>query len=109
MGLRARTFQTFLNEAHEVYTARRLGRSESLGARMLEDAVYYSRREQQEIALAKLANDHRVKQVHLLLANRYAQLAQKALAALPDEERASGGVASGRHERSQAKTSRRLR
>jgi hypothetical protein len=50
---------------------------------MLDDAVYYSRREQDEIAAAKESNDPGVRQIHLLLADKYRQLAQRALAALP--------------------------
>lgn len=49
---------------------------------MLDDAVYYSRREQEEIAAAKESSDPAVRQIHLLLADKYRQLARNALGAL---------------------------
>lgn len=50
---------------------------------MLDDAAYYSRREAAERELAQGAAERRVREVHLLLADKYAQLAQRALAELP--------------------------
>lgn len=52
---------------------------------MLDDAAYYSRREATERELAQSAAEPRVRGVHLLLADKYAQLAQRALAELPGE------------------------
>lgn len=52
---------------------------------MLDDAVYYSRREADERAAARQSGDLRVRQIHSMLADRYAQLAQRSLAALPAE------------------------
>ena len=56
---------------------------------MLEDAVYYSRREADERALAKNAPDAKVQQVHLLLAQKYSELASRELAAIEASEAAS--------------------
>lgn len=53
---------------------------------MLEDAVYYSQREADERALATAAGDPRVRQVHLLLANKYLELARRELAAIDTSE-----------------------
>jgi hypothetical protein len=53
---------------------------------MLEDAVYYSRREADERALAKDACDAKVRQVHLLLAEKYLELAQRELAMIEASE-----------------------
>jgi hypothetical protein len=50
---------------------------------MLDDAVYYSRRETDEVAAARLCTDIRVRQVHLLLAEKYGELARRALASVP--------------------------
>ena len=50
---------------------------------MLEDAVYYSRREDTERGLARHAVDERVREIHLLLAEKYAELARRAMAAMP--------------------------
>jgi hypothetical protein len=44
---------------------------------MLEQAAYYSRREQDEVAAAKAAGDHRARQIHLLLAEKYSELAKR--------------------------------
>jgi hypothetical protein len=49
---------------------------------MLEDAVYYSRREADERALAAGARDPRVQEVHLLLAEKYLQLAHREMAGI---------------------------
>lgn len=46
---------------------------------MREDAFYYSRREEEERALARTAADPRVRHVHDLLASKYSQLAQREL------------------------------
>ena len=53
---------------------------------MLEDAVYYSRREADERALAKRTSNPRVQQVHLLLAEKYLELAQRELAGISTAE-----------------------
>lgn len=47
---------------------------------MLEDAVYYSRREADERALASETSDARVREIHLLLADKYLELARRELA-----------------------------
>jgi hypothetical protein len=57
---------------------------------MLEDAAYYSRREGVERALAEHCADPRVRDVHLLLADRYSELARSALAALSAAEHSDG-------------------
>lgn len=46
---------------------------------MREDAFYYTKREQEERALAQTAPDPRVLYVHDLLASKYSQLAQREL------------------------------
>jgi hypothetical protein len=56
---------------------------------MLEDAVYYSRREADERALAKEAADPKVQHVHLLLAEKYLDLARRELAAIATSEAVS--------------------
>ena len=56
---------------------------------MLEDAVYYSRREADERALAKDATNVKVQQVHLLLAEKYLELAQRELATIESSETSS--------------------
>lgn len=56
---------------------------------MLEDAVYYSRREADERALAADAADAKVKQVHLLLADKYLELARREIAAIETSEAAA--------------------
>lgn len=56
---------------------------------MLEDAVYYSRREADERALAKAASAAKVQQVHLLLAEKYSELAQRELATIEASEAVS--------------------
>ncbi len=56
---------------------------------MLEDAVYYSRREADEMSAAKDCSDLKVRQIHLLLAEKYSQLARNALAALAETDRTS--------------------
>ena len=76
---------------------------------MLEDAVYYSRREQDEIAAAKTAKDSRIQQIHLLLADRYGQLARRALAAFPSSDRRSVALPSADESRTQTNSPRRLR
>lgn len=50
---------------------------------MLDDAVYYSRREAAERGLAQNAADPRVRAVHVQLADKYLELAQRAMAAMP--------------------------
>ena len=52
------------------------------GPIMLEDAVYYSRREADERALAAGARDPRVQVVQLLLAEIYLHLAHRELAGI---------------------------
>lgn len=59
------------------------------GRDMLEDAVYYSRREADERALAKAARDPKIKQVHLLLADKYLELARRELATIDSSEAVS--------------------
>lgn len=49
---------------------------------MLDDAIYYSRREAEERAAARQASDMRASQIHAMLADRYGQLARRA--GLPD-------------------------
>jgi hypothetical protein len=56
---------------------------------MLEDAVYYSRREADERALARQASDAKVQQVHLLLAEKYLELARRELATIDASEAVS--------------------
>jgi hypothetical protein len=56
---------------------------------MLEDAVYYSRREADERALASQASDAKVQQVHLLLAEKYLELAKRELASIETSEASS--------------------
>ncbi len=50
---------------------------------MLQDAVYYCRREAAERGLAEQSADARVRDVHLQLADKYAELARRAMAAMP--------------------------
>jgi hypothetical protein len=59
---------------------------------MLDDAVYYSRRETDEVAAARSCTDLKVRQVHLLLAAKYSELARQALAGLREEDVASVGA-----------------
>ena len=59
------------------------------GPLMLEDAVYYSRREADERALASRACDPKVQQVHLLLAEKYLELARRELATIESSEAVS--------------------
>ena len=59
---------------------------------MLDDAVYYSRRESDEMAAARNCSDHKVRQVHLLLAAKYSELARQALAGLREDDLASVGA-----------------
>jgi hypothetical protein len=59
------------------------------GPLMLEDAVYYSRREADERALANVAADERVKQIHLLLADKYVELAKRELARVEADQAVS--------------------
>ena len=54
---------------------------------MLDDAIYYSRREADERALAISSKDMRARQIHLLLAEKYHELAQRSLASLPENNR----------------------
>jgi hypothetical protein len=56
---------------------------------MLEDAVYYSRREADERALAKEASDPKVQEVHLMLAAKYLELARRELATVETSEAVS--------------------
>ena len=56
---------------------------------MLEDAVYYSRREADERALAKEASDPKVQEVHLMLAGKYLELARRELATVETSEAVS--------------------
>lgn len=51
---------------------------------MLDDAIYYSRREAEELLAAKQAKNLRATQIHAMLADRYGQLARRALADLPE-------------------------
>lgn len=51
---------------------------------MLDDAIYYSRREAEELTAARQATDLRARQIHAMLADRYGQLAKRALADLPE-------------------------
>lgn len=67
----------------------RLGNWLAGGPLMLEDAVYYSRREADERALAKTASDEKIQQVHLLLAEKYSELASRELATIEDSEAVS--------------------
>jgi hypothetical protein len=53
---------------------------------MLEDSVYYSRRESEERALAGQAADPRVQQTHQMLAEKYSELARRAMASLNDRQ-----------------------
>jgi hypothetical protein len=46
---------------------------------MLEDAVYYSRREAEERKLAVEAHDPRAQLVHRLLADKYSKLAHRMM------------------------------
>jgi hypothetical protein len=57
-------------------------RAAGMGTFMLEDAVYYSRREAEERALAEQTADLRAQRVHQTLAEKYAQLAQRMMAKL---------------------------
>ena len=56
---------------------------------MFEDAIYYSRREADERALAGRCTDPRVQAVHQMLADKYAELAKRELSALSGTERMS--------------------
>jgi hypothetical protein len=47
---------------------------------MLEDAVYYSRREAEERRLAVHSADPRARTVHRLLADKYSKLAHRMMA-----------------------------
>lgn len=49
---------------------------------MLEDAIYYSRREADERALAALTANDEVRQIHLRLADKYSELAHREMAAI---------------------------
>lgn len=49
---------------------------------MLEDAVYYSRREADERALAADTHNDSVRHIHLRLAEKYCELARRELAAI---------------------------
>jgi hypothetical protein len=53
---------------------------------MLDDAVYYSRREGEERVLAEQAADPRVQQTHRLLAEKYSELARRAMASLNESQ-----------------------
>jgi pyridoxine/pyridoxamine 5'-phosphate oxidase len=44
----------------------------------MSDATYYAQREQAERALATAANDSAVRNVHLILAEKYAELVRRA-------------------------------
>lgn len=63
---------------------------------MLDDAVYYSRREADEKLAAGNSADPKVRQIHMLLADRYSRLALRALAAMPDPEPASADISATR-------------
>jgi hypothetical protein len=45
----------------------------------MSDAAYYAQREQAERALAQAANDPNARNIHLVLATRYAELVQREL------------------------------
>ena len=62
---------------------------------MFEHAVYYSRRERDEIAAAQATTDHRVRQIHLLLAEKYSQLAKRELARMEADAPSSGAQSLG--------------
>lgn len=76
---------------------------------MLEDAVYYSRREQDEITAARDSKDIRVQQIHLLLADKYGQLARRALAVVESEGCGGLATANGKSARTGSGVARRLR
>jgi hypothetical protein len=46
----------------------------------MTDAVYYAQREQAQRALAESAADPKVREIHLKLATKYAELAARELA-----------------------------
>lgn len=48
----------------------------------MEDAVYYSRREAEERALAGQTADARVQHVHRTLADKYSEIARRMMAEL---------------------------
>ena len=49
---------------------------------MLEDAVYYSRREADERALAAHTRNDAVRSIHLRLADKYCELARREMAGI---------------------------
>lgn len=55
------------------------------GLTMLDDAIYYSRRQADELVAARQAANTRAGQIHTMLADRYGQLAQRALATIPED------------------------
>lgn len=69
---------------------------------MLEDAVYYSRREADERALAAHTPNEDVRSIHLRLADKYSELARREMAGFdPSDVRtvAMGEVTFGAHRR----------
>ena len=76
---------------------------------MLDDAVYYSRRESDEVAAARSCKDFKVRQVHLLLAAKYSELARQALAGLREDDIGSVGAGPVQVASRAARSDRRLR
>jgi len=56
----------------------------------MNDAVYYSRREATESELAAACTDPKVREVHLILARKYAELAKRELSRMSLENSGDG-------------------